>query len=216
MSEMVGSERCSIVATHLVDTGSERSRTVVVAYDDVRVCRETTLEVRSYRCDEDDEHVLFCRTNAYLCRCTDEERTDVECCAALVCRDVLLIEAHYLLHHLLEYFCRQLRHHDAAACRLQTCCVLVHTEHAHLAVGATICLQSLKGFLSVVQTGGCHVKLNVLVGADFYLAPLAIAVATAHVIVGRHIAERQLRPCYIFHKTLGFNTFLFHSGDMLP
>ena len=51
VSNIVGSERSSIVATHLIYTCSERSRAVEITNDDIRVGRETTLEVRTYRSD---------------------------------------------------------------------------------------------------------------------------------------------------------------------
>ena len=128
---------------------------------------------------------------SYLSRCADEQRTDVERGSTLVCRDILLIEAHYLLHHLNEQFCRQLGHHDATACRLQTCSVVLYTEHTHLAVGTAISLQSLKSLLTIMQTGGCHVQFQILVGANFNLAPLTVAIAATYIVIGRHITERK-------------------------
>ena len=194
MSNRVGLERSSIVAANLIDTCSERSRAVEIANDDVGVCRETALEVRTDRCDEDEEHILCSRVYAHLSACADKERTDVESGSALVGRNVLLVQTHHLLYHLLKQLCGYLRHEDAATSALQTCCVLVHAEHAHLAVGTTVSFQTFKGLLSVVETGSCHVEFDVFVGANLYFAPFAVAIAATHIVVGRHVAERQIRP----------------------
>lgn len=42
------------------------------------------------------------------------------------------------------------------------------------------------------------------VGADFYFAPLPVAVAAAHVIVGWDVAEREVFPVQFFHVGLCF------------
>ena len=127
----------------------------------------------------------------YLSRCADEQRTDVERSSTLVCRDVFLIEAHYLLNHFHKQLCRQLGHHDAPTCRLQTCSVVLYSEHTHFAVGTAISLQSLKSLLTIMQTGGCHVQFQILVGAYFYFAPLTVAIAATYIVIGRHITERK-------------------------
>ena len=54
----VSLEGSGVVATDFVDTGAERSGTVVVASDDVRISLETALEIRSNGSYEDEEQVF--------------------------------------------------------------------------------------------------------------------------------------------------------------
>ena len=189
MSDIVGSERSSIVSTHLIDTCSERSRAVEITDDDVWVCRESTLEVWTYWSYEDKEAILLRRMNTHLSTCTDEQRTDIERSTTLVGRNPLLVEANHLLHHFLEHFCRHLWHQNAATCALQALSVLVHTEHAHLTVWATISLQALECLLTIVQTGCSHVQFQILIRANFYFAPFAVAIVTANIVVSLAIAK---------------------------
>ena len=95
---------------YLIDTCSERSRAVIFTDDDVWVARETTLEVRTYWCDKDQEAIFFRWVNTHLSACTNQERTDVQGSTTLVGRNPLLFEANHLLHHFLKQFCRHLRH----------------------------------------------------------------------------------------------------------
>ena len=132
--------------------------------------------------------------NTHLSAGTDEQRTDVECCTTLVGGNPLLVQAYHLLHHLREEFCAYLRHHDATAGALQAGCILIDTEDAHLAVRTTVGLQSLECLLAIVQAGGCHVQVQILVGADLDLAPFTIAIVTTYIVVGLHVAERQTTP----------------------
>ena len=98
-----------------------------------------------------------------LCRHSYEQRANVQRGAALVCRYIVLVEAHHLGNHLLEKLRRHFRHKYAAASTLQTRRVLVHTEHTHLAVGTTVSLKALERFLTVMQACRGHVHLDILV-----------------------------------------------------
>ena len=189
MSDIVGSEGSSIVTTDLIDTCSERSRAVEITDDDVWVGRESTLEVWTHWGYEDEEAILLRRMHTHLRTCTDEQRTDIERSTTLVGRNPLLVEADHLLHHLLEQLCWHLWHQDTTACALQAGSVLVHTEHAHLAVWATISLQTLECFLTIVQTGCSHVQFQILIRANFYFAPFAVAIVTANIVVSLAIAK---------------------------
>ena len=116
---------------------------------------------------EDEETVLLSGMNTHLGTGTDEQRTDIQGGTALVGGNPLLVQAYHLLHHLREELGADLRHHDATAGALQTGCILVDTEDAHLAVRTTVGLQTFECLLTVVQTGGCHVEVQILVGANF-------------------------------------------------
>ena len=139
---------------------------------------------------------------ANLCAGTNKERTDVEGSAALVCGDILLVETHHLGDHLLEKGGGNLGHHNTAAGALQACGILIHAEHTHLAVGAAVGLETFKGFLAIVQTGGCHGEVDGFFGAGFYFAPFAVAVITPHVVISSHIAELEVFPINSFHNHL--------------
>ena len=195
-------ERCGIVAAHLILTRSQRSRAVVAAHNDVWVARKSTFKIRSHRGDKDDECVFARRTHAHLRRSADEQRTNVKRSSALVGWYVRLVEPHHHLNHLFKTLGRQLRHHDTAASTLQTSCVLVHSKHAYLPIRTAISLQTLESFLSIVQAGGGHVHVEVLVGADFNLAPLTVTIVATHVIVGLHVTEGQVSPINIFHHLI--------------
>ena len=189
MSQIVGEERGSVVTAHLVLTSAERSRTVVVADNHVRISGEATLEVRAYGGYEDEEAVLLRGMNTNLSAGTDEQRTDVERGAALVGRNPLLVETYHLLHHLREQLGAYLGHHDAATGRLQTGCILVDAENTHLAVRAAIGLQTLECLLAIVQAGGCHVQFQILVGTNLNFSPLTVAIVATYIVVGLHVAK---------------------------
>ena len=97
MRHLVGSEARSIVATHLVDAGSKRCRAVVLTNDDIGICGKAAFEVRANWCDEDEEEVFAGRMNANLGARADQQRTDIECCSALVRWDESFVEAHHLV-----------------------------------------------------------------------------------------------------------------------
>ena len=211
VSNIVGSERSSIVATHLIYTCSERSRAVEITNDDIRVGRETTLEVRTYRSDENEEAILCGRMNTHLCAGTDEERTDIECSTTLIGRNPLLVESNHLLYHFLKHLSRYFRHHNATACTLQASSILIHTEYAHLAVRTAISLQAFECFLSIVKAGSSHVQFEILIRANFYFAPFSVAIVAANIVIGLAIAKRQIRPIQVFHNIYFFNVLLIFS-----
>ena len=132
--------------------------------------------------------------HTHLCARADEQWTDIERGATLVGGNPLLVEAHHFLYHLCEQLCADLGHHDAAAGGLQAGSVFVNAENTHLAVRAAIGLQTLEGLLTVVQARSCHVKVQILIGANFNLAPLTVAIIATHIVVGLHVAERQTTP----------------------
>ena len=197
---LVGSEAGCIVAAHFVDAGSKRCRAVVLANDDVGVRGKAALEIRANWCDEDEEEVFAGRMNANLCARADQQRTDIECCSALVRWDESFVEAHHLIDHLVELLGGKLGHQDAAASALQSGCILVRTEHAHLTIRTTISLQSLESLLPVMQTGRSHVQGNGLLAANFYLTPCAITIVAAHIVVSLHVTKREVTPIDFFHK----------------
>ena len=127
--------------------------------------------------------------NTYLSTGTDKQRTDVQGCTTLIGGNPLLVQANHLLHHLSEQFCRYLGHHDATTGGLQTSSILVNTENAHLAIFATIGLQTFEGFLTIMQAGCSHVQIQILVRANFNFTPLAVTIVTAYVVVGFHVTE---------------------------
>ena len=118
-----------------------------------------------------------------------EQGTDVKGCAAFVGRDKTFVEFHNLFHHPAEQIRGNFGHQYAPAGALQAFGIVFHTEDAYFAVGTAECLLPFECFLPVVQAGGRHVNVYRFGGADFYFAPLAVAVVATHVIVGGHVAE---------------------------
>ena len=118
VSQLVGLHRSGIVATHLVDTGAERSRAVILADYHIGIGRETTLEVGTYGHHEYHKQVLVGRMHAHLRTCADEQRTDVERSTTLIGRHKALVHLYHLEHHLAELLGRKLRHQDAIASAL--------------------------------------------------------------------------------------------------
>ena len=100
VSHLVGTKAGSVIATHLVDTRAKGRAAVVLADDDIRIGGKASLEVRPHRSYEDDEQVFLGGMYAHLCAGAYQQGTDVQGGSALVGRDVLLVEPHYLLHHL--------------------------------------------------------------------------------------------------------------------
>ena len=160
----VSAEGSSVVTADLIDASSERSRTVELAGDDVGVGLEASLEVWSHRSDENHEEVLVGRFHTHGDASADKQRTEIEACAGAIRRDETLVEFHHLFAHLNEFLCREFGHHDATAGALQTLSIGFGTEDADLAVFAAIGFQSFESFLAIVETGSCHVHLDVFRG----------------------------------------------------
>ena len=79
----VGAQAGGIVASHLETAGAVRSCAVELAGDHIVCCGKSTLEVRTYGGDEDDEQIFVGGANAHLCAGTDEQRTDGKVLAPL-------------------------------------------------------------------------------------------------------------------------------------
>ena len=193
----VGPERSGVVATDLVDTGSEGSRTVILAGDDVGVGLEAALEVGSHGGYEDEEEVLVGGFHAHGDAGADEQRTQVEAGAGAVGRDEALVHLDDELAHFDEALGGQFGHHNAAAGALQASGVLVGTEQADLAVLATVGFQTLEGLLTVVKARSGHMDVDAFLGGDFNLAPFAVAIPAAYVIIRFQVTKRKVLPIYI-------------------
>ena len=160
----VGTERSGIVTTYFVDTGAQRSGTVVLAGDDIGIGFEAALEVRSDRSDENHKQILVGGLHTHGDTGTDEQRTEVQACTSAVRRNETLVELDDLLAHLHKLLGGEFGHHDAAASALQTLGVGLGTEDTDLAILATVALQSLESLLAVVQARCSHVHLDMFRG----------------------------------------------------
>ena len=129
----------------------------------------------------------------------DEQRTDVESCAAFIRRDEALVQADGFFDHGFKQIGGQFGHHDTSAGALQACGIFFHAEDAHFSVGATKGFKPLEGFLSIVQTSGRHVYVDAFRGTCFYFSPLAVAPIAANVVVGGYVAEGKVFPIDVFH-----------------
>ena len=193
----MGAQRSSIVTTDFVDTGAERSRTVVLTSDNIRIGLETTLEVGAYGGNKDYEEIFVGGFHTHGDASTDQERTEVEACTGAVRRNEALIELDDLLAHFDKFFGGELRHHDATAGALQTLGVGFGAEDTNLAVFAAISLETFESLLAIVQAGCSHVHFDMLRGGNFNLTPLTVAIVAANVIVGFYITERKVLPINI-------------------
>lgn len=188
----MGLKAGSIVTTDLVDTSTQRGTAVIVASDNIRIGLEATFEIRSDGGDEDKEEILVSWFHTHGDARANQQRTEVKACASAVRGNKLFIQLDNFLAHLNEFLGGQFGHDDAAAGALQTGSVLIGAEHANLTVFATISLQSLKGFLTIVQAGGTHVDRDGIFGADFYFAPFSVAIVAADIIVGFVVSKTQV------------------------
>ena len=54
-------------------------------------------------------------------------------------------------------------HYNTTTCTLQTSCILFWTEHTYFSIRTTICFQTFKSFLTIVQTRCSHVYIYVFI-----------------------------------------------------
>ena len=140
----------------------------------------------------------------------DEQRTDIERRARFVGRNEAFVELHHAEHGFAEALSAELGHQDAATGGLQTSRILLQTEDTHLAVFATEGFQPFECFLTIVQTGRCHVQRDSLFAANLGLAPSTVTIVNSHVVICLHVAERQISPIKFFHcLNCYINVFLF-------
>ena len=196
----MGAEGSGIVATHLEDTGAERSGTVIFAGNDIGVGLETALEIGTYRGDENEEEVFVGRFNTNGNTGADEQRTEVEAGACAIRRNETLVELDDLLAHLDEFLSGEFGHHDATAGALQALGIGFGTEHTDFVILAAVSFQTFKSLLTIVETGGSHVYGEILFGRDFNFAPLTIAIPATDVIIGFQVTKREVLPINI-HST---------------
>ena len=136
---------------------------------------------------------------AYLCTGTHQQRTDIQRSTRFIRRNETLVQLHHLQNSFFETLRRKFRHQDATASGLQAGCILLQTEDTHFTVFATKSLQTLKRFLTVVQTSGSHVHRNGFLTANFQFAPLFVTIVNSHIVICLHISERQISPIKFFH-----------------
>ena len=199
MRFFVGTKTGGIVTTHFIDTSSVRSGAVIFANDNVRIGRETTLEVRTYRSHKYDKHIFICRMPPHLSTCSDQQRTNVKRSTCLVWRNETFVQFHHFQNSCLETFSRKFSHQDSLTSRLQTGCILFQTENTHFTVFSTKSFQAFKRFLTIMQARSCHVQIQMFVTAHFQFSPCSIAEINSHIVVCLHVAKRQIRPVYFFH-----------------
>ena len=177
-------DRCGIVTARLDVTRTLRCSAVVVAVDHHVNRLETTLEVGAHGRRKDDQRVLLGGTNAQLRAGADQQRTQVERRTRTIGRHKIHIQLDHLATRLDEEFEGRNRHTEILGRALQTLAILVDAEHTHLAVDTAIGLQTLESLLRIVQARCGNVHRNVLAIAHLDLAPSAIAVNCANVVVG--------------------------------
>ena len=72
--------------------------------------------------------------NANLSTGTNEKRTDIKGGTTLIGGDIVLVESHHFLYHLLKEFGGHFGHHDAASSALQAFGILIHAENPYVAI----------------------------------------------------------------------------------
>ena len=150
MCLLVSTKTGCIVTTHFINTCSMRSGTIELTNDNVRIGRETTFEVRTYRSYEHYKHILFSRMYTYLGTCSDQQRTDVKRSTSFIRRDKTFIQFYDFQDCFFKPFCRKFCHQDSLASRLQTGSVFFQTENTYFTIFSTECFQSFKSFLTIM------------------------------------------------------------------
>ena len=212
VSHLIGTQTGSIITAYLIDTGSQRSGTVILTDNDIGICSKTTFEIRTYRSHKYHKKIFVGRMNTYLRTCTNQQRADIQSSPAFIRGNETFIQTNNLTNHLLKTFGRQFRHQNSTASTLQTGCILIHTEYTHLTIRTSVGLQSFKSFLSVMQTGSSHVDVDSSFRTHFNFSPRTVTIIATYVIVGRHIAEGQIRPVYFFHHFRFFVSYIMKTN----
>ena len=191
-------QRSRIVASNFIDTCSEWRRTVVFPDDDVRISCESSFEIGSHRCDENQEEVFLRRMHTHLCACSYKQRPYIKCRTALIRRYESLVKSHHFLHHLDKELCRHLRHKNAAACTLQPGCILVGPEHPYFPIRTSVSFQPFESLLSIMKACCRHVEWYSLLAANLNLSPFSVAEIATYVIISFAIAKSKIGPIQIF------------------
>ena len=191
LGHFVGQQTGRIVAGHLDHAGTVRCRAVILVHQACANRLETTLVVGAHRHHHHDKGIFASRSHADLGTGAQQNRTDVHRCAQPVWRNKLDVRLYGTHHRLLEHLDRHRRHAAAVGGVLETLCIHVHAEDAHLAVLAAIRLESLKDLLAIVQALGGDGKGDEGAGLLLALVPLAILVVIFHMTVHRTIGERE-------------------------
>ena len=150
MCFLVSTKTGCIVATYFINTCSMRSGTIELTNDNVRIGRETTFEIWTYRSYEHYKHILFSRMYTYLGTCSDQQRTNVKRSTGFIRRDKTFIQFYDFQNCFFKPFCRKFCHQNSLASRLQTGCVFFQTENTYFTILSTECFQPFKGFLTIV------------------------------------------------------------------
>ena len=189
MSLLAGTQTGCIVTTYLINTCSERSRTIVLTSNHVRSSSKTTFKVWTYRSNKDQEHIFTGRTNPHLCTRSDQQRTNIKRGTAFVGRNKTLIHLHYCEYSFFETFCGQFCHHNTTTGRLQASGILFQTENTNFTIFTTECFQSFECLLTIMQTGSCHVHIDQFTTTDFEFSPLTFPEINSHIVICLHVSE---------------------------
>ena len=199
MSHLICPQAGCIVSTYFISTCTQRSSTVKLTDNHIRIGCKATFEVRAYRSNKNNKHIFASRMNTYLSSCSDQQRTDIQGCSTFIRRNKPFIRLDNHFHSLTEFLSRQLRHQNSATCTLQTFCICIRTENTDLAIFSTISLQAFKSFLTIMQASCCHVNIQSFFWTKFQFTPLSVAIITTDVVICLHIAKWQISPINFFH-----------------
>jgi len=195
---MMGHIECrqagGIIASHLDMSGTQRRRTICVAGDDHIHRLEPGLKIGTHGRYKDQKGVLLGRAHPHLGSGSDQQRTDIQRGTRLAGRNKTLIEFHRQANSFHKQLLIGRLHLDVLTRCFHTTSIGTNPEYPDLPIPAAKSLQPLKGLLTIVQTSGCHMHHQILGGRHLQLAPGTILPDTPHIVVGPHVAERQVCP----------------------
>ena len=157
------------------------------------------------------------RMNAHHGVNGEDERADVEG-STLAVRHPILVDLDKSLDSLNAERFVYLRDAETVIGDIESRHVLVGAEKAYAAVGSSVCLESLKVGLAVVQAHGRGVKSYRSIGHDSRIVPaLALVIVHNKHMVGKYFAEAEL--CLVcglrFRSGSALNSYLLHNGISL-
>ena len=189
-------QRHGVVQTSLDVAGAVRCGAVILGHAQLDRL-QAALEIRADGRDQDAERVLGSRSNADDLAGTDHERTHVQRGAGTERRHPCSIRLHNFLDGLDETILREARHLKTLSRIKHAACVHVRTEADDGALFGGVGLQTLEHFLAIMEDAGALGKMQVVVGGQTALVPLAILPMSFVAVVGLMVAEIKAAPVKI-------------------
>ena len=189
-------QRHGVVQTGLDVAGAVRRGAVVFGHAQLDRL-QAALEVRADGRDQDAERVLGSRSHADDLAGADHERAHVQRGAGAKRRHPRSVRLHNFLNGLDEAILRKARHLKTLSGIEHAACIHVRTEANDGTLFGGVSLQTLEHFLAIMENAGALGKMQVVVGGQTALVPLAILPMSFVAVVGLMVAEIKAAPVKI-------------------